>query len=52
MDHLQCPNYTSLSKRLSQLGFSTPRFKKSDKPDANVTAIAIDSTGLKQVGKD
>lgn len=52
MGHLQCPDYTLQSKRLSQLSFSTPRFKKNDKPDANVVAIAIDSTGLKRFGKD
>lgn len=51
-EHLQCPGYTLQSKRLSQLGFSTPRFKKSDKTDADVVAIAIDSTGLKRFGKD
>ena len=52
MRHLQCPDYTLQSKRLSQLGFSTPRFKKCDKLDADVVAIAIDSTGLKRFGKD
>ena len=52
MKHLQCPDDTLQSKRLSQLNFSTPRFKKSDKPDANIVAIAIDSTGLKRFGKD
>ncbi len=41
--HLQCPDYTLLSKRLSQLKLITPRFKRSDKTDTNVVAIAIDS---------
>ncbi|MEZ8273195.1 transposase [Vibrio splendidus] len=50
--HLQCPDYTLLPKRLSQLVFSTPRFKKSDEPDADVVSIAIDSTKLKRFGKD
>ncbi|WP_017052520.1 transposase, partial [Vibrio genomosp. F6] len=52
LKHLQCPDYTLQSKRLSQLEFSTPRFKKCDKPDTNIVAIAIDSTGLKRFGKD
>ncbi len=46
-----CPDYSSLSKRLSKLGFKTPRFKSTDKPDEGLAAIAIDSTGLKEFGK-
>ena len=46
-----CPDYSCLSKRLSKLGFKTPTFKKTDKPDEDLAAIAIDSTGLKEFGK-
>ncbi|MBF4218669.1 transposase, partial [Vibrio anguillarum] len=52
MKPLQCPDYTLQSKRLGQLNFSTSRFKNNDKPDTNIVAIALDSTGLKQFGKD
>lgn len=37
--------------RLSKLGLKTPTFKKTDKPDEDLAAIAIDSTGLKEFGK-
>lgn len=50
--HLQCPNYSVLSKRLSTLGLTTPRFKKFERLDEEIVAIAIDSTGLKQYGRD
>jgi hypothetical protein len=46
MDNLQCPDYTLLSKRLKQLNLTAPRFRKNEKPDDNIVAIAIDSTGL------
>ena len=49
--NLSCPEFSCLSKRLSKLGLKTPRFKKTDKPDEDLTAIAIDSTGLKEFGK-
>jgi len=49
---LLCPDYSCLSKRLAQLKISTPRYKKTDKPDDAVVAIAIDSTGLKRFGRD
>jgi hypothetical protein len=52
MEHLQCPDYTLLSKRLCQLGLSSPRFKQSDKVNDDIVAIAIDSTGLKRFGRD
>lgn len=52
MKHLQCPGYTLQSKQLNQLYFSTPQFKKNDKPDTDILAVAIDSTGLKRFGKD
>ena len=48
---LACPDYSSLSKRLSRLGFKAPAFKFTDKPDEGLAAIAIDSTGLKEFGK-
>ena len=52
LETLQCPDYTLLSKRLSQLGFKTPKFKKYEKADDDIVAIAIDSTGLKRFGRD
>ncbi|WP_245905367.1 hypothetical protein [Photobacterium lipolyticum] len=52
MDNLQCPDYTLLSKRLKQLNFTAPRFRKYEKPDDKIAATAIDSTGLKRFGKD
>ncbi|WP_286293887.1 IS5 family transposase [Vibrio apostichopi] len=49
--NLSCPDFSCLSKRLSKLGLKAPRFKKTDKPDEDLAAIAIDSTGLKEFGK-
>lgn len=49
---LWCPDYSCLSKRLAQLELSAPRYKKNDKVDEAVVAIAIDSTGLKRFGLD
>lgn len=49
---IRCPDYSCLSKRLSVLGIQSPRYKKTDKPDETVAAIAIDSTGLKRFGRD
>ena len=48
---LQCPHYSCLSKRLSELKIKLPRYTKSDRPDDKVHAIAIDSTGLKRFGR-
>ncbi|WP_315972503.1 hypothetical protein [Photobacterium sanguinicancri] len=45
MTNLQCPNYTLLSKRLKQLNLTVPRFRKHERPDDKIAAIAIDSTG-------
>ena len=45
--HLQCPDYTLLSKRLSTLGLITPRFKNCEGISDDIVVIAIDSTGLK-----
>ncbi|WP_181314276.1 hypothetical protein [Photobacterium phosphoreum] len=39
-------------KRLSQLGFDTPKFKRDADIDEDIVAITIDSTGLKRFGKD
>jgi hypothetical protein len=52
LGNLQCPDYTLLSKRLCQLGFDTPKFKRNEKMDDDIVAIAIDSTGLKRFGRD
>ena len=49
---LTCPDYTSLSKRLSLLNIKVPRYTKKSKPDETVAAIAVDSTGLKRFGRD
>ena len=49
---LNCPDYTTLSKRLKALAIKSPRYKKHAKKDENIAAIAIDSTGLKRVGRD
>jgi hypothetical protein len=43
---LSCPDFSVLSKRLGRLNIKVPRYKKTDKPDDNIHAIAIDSTGL------
>jgi hypothetical protein len=48
---LRCPDYSCLSKRLSLLNIKSPRYTKQDKPDDNIAAIAIDSTGLKRFGR-
>ena len=49
---LKCPDYTLLSKRLSQLKIKVPRYRKQLEPDDTPAAIAIDSTGLKRFGRD
>jgi len=48
---LSCPDYTVLSKRLRALNIKVPRYRKTDKPDDGIHAIAIDSTGLKRFGR-
>jgi len=48
---ITCPSYSRLSERLKGLGLKTPRYKKTDRPDDDLAAIAIDSTGLKRFGK-
>lgn len=49
---LSSPNYTCLSKRLAELKIPSPRYRKLDKPDDSIVAIAIDSKGLKRFGRD
>lgn len=49
---LTCPTYTTLSKRLGALNLRCPRYRKVEKPDDDLVAIAIDSTGLKRFGRD
>jgi hypothetical protein len=49
---IKCPDFGTLSKRLERLGLETPRYKKHEKPDDDLAAIAIDSTGLKRFGRD
>ena len=49
---LKCPDYTTLSRRLSELNIKSPRYTKQSKIDENIAAIAIDSTGLKRFGRD
>jgi hypothetical protein len=49
---LKCPDYTVLSKRLSQLKIKAPRYLKQPESEDDPVAIAIDSTGLKRFGRD
>jgi hypothetical protein len=37
---LKCPDYATLSKRLSQLNISTPKYLKTDKPDSSIESIS------------
>jgi hypothetical protein len=48
---LSCPDISVLSRRLGALDIQVPRYKKTDKPDDKLHAIAIDSTGLKRFGR-
>lgn len=48
---LSCPDFSVLSKRLGELGIKVPKYKETDQADADVHAIAIDSTGLKRFGR-
>ena len=49
---LKCPDYSLLSKRLSELDIKTPRYKKAAQMSDDTVAIAFDSTGLKRYGRD
>lgn len=40
---LTCTDFSCLSKRLTKLKLKSPRYKKTDKPDEAIAAIAIDS---------
>jgi hypothetical protein len=48
---LVCPDFSCLSKRLDKLDIKVPKYKKTDKAQDGVHAIAIDSTGLKRFGR-
>ena len=48
---LSCPDYSTLSKRLSELNIPCPRYYEKDKAFEGIHAIAIDSTGLKRFGR-
>ncbi len=50
--NLSAFDYSCLSKRLSSLKISVPRYKNTDPMDRDIAAIAIDSTGLKRFGRD
>ena len=49
---IQCPDYTTLSRRLSELNIKSLRYTKHSKKDESIAAIALDSTGLKRFGRD
>lgn len=49
---INCPDLTTISRRLKALNITVPRYRKHDRMDDNIAAIAIDSTGLKQFGFD
>jgi hypothetical protein len=49
---IRCPDYTVLSRRLQALGLKNPRYRKNERMDGSIAAIAIDSTGLKRFGRD
>jgi hypothetical protein len=49
---ITCPDYSSLSKRLSKLKIKSPRYKNSENDNAAAAAIAIDSSGLRRFGHD
>ena len=47
---LTCSSYSTLSTRLSELNIRCPLFKKHERPDDRIHAIAIDSPALKRFG--
>lgn len=49
---LCCPDYSCLLKRLSELNIDVPGYRKTDKTDEDIAALAIDSKGLKRFGRD
>lgn len=48
---IESPDYSCLSKRLSELNISSPRYKKSDVADEAIEGLALDSSGLKRFGR-
>lgn len=49
---IKCPDFGTLSKRAKKLGLKCPCYKKYEKPDDDLAAIAFDSTDLKRFGRD
>ena len=49
---LQCPSFSTLSKRLKTLGLKQPYYRFSQSHNAQPKMIAIDSSGLKCYGQD
>ena len=49
---IRSPDYTTLSKRLKELEIKCPGYTKYSKTDSDISAIALDSTGLKRFGRD
>ena len=45
-------DYTILSKRLKVLKIKAPRYTRNSKMCGNIAAIALDTTGLKRLGRD
>lgn len=43
---MKCPDYSVLSRRLSQLNIKAPYYRKIHKHTQKIVAIVIDSTGL------
>lgn len=52
LEDIGCPDFGTLSKRSKRLGLKCPRYKKYEKIDGDIAAIAIDSSGLKRFGRD
>lgn len=50
--NIRCPDYTTLSRRCKTLDLKIPTVLKSKADDAEEKIITIDSSGLKQYGKD
>lgn len=50
--NLPVPSIATLCERLKSLGIRTPDFKNHSAKTADIVAIALDSTGLKQYGRD
>lgn len=50
--NIRCPDYTTLSRRCMTLGLKIPTVPKSKTDDTEEKIITMDSSGLKQYGKD